>query len=160
MNRISPRIPVSIYGWLGAAGFVLVTATLIVLVLGVGFLNSSNWPTGGDASSHLLYAWLYAEELLFSGHITPWMPEVFGGLPFLSYYFPLPFIVIAFLSKLIGVASAFKWGGFLAAMLLPGAVYIGGRYLLKLTWVAAVFGAMGALAFVLHEQNLLYTLLI
>ena len=28
----------------------------------------------------------------------PWVPEVFGGLPFLSYYFPLPFIVIAVLS--------------------------------------------------------------
>ena len=114
------RIKIKATGWIGDIVFTLGAATLIAMTLGVGFLNSSNWPTGGDAASHLLYAWLYAEELLFSGHITPWMPEVFGGLPFLSYYFPLPFIVIAFLSKLIGIASAFKWGGFLAAMLLPG----------------------------------------
>ena len=116
-------------------------------------MNSSNWPTGGDSASHLLYAWLYAEELLFSGQIVPWVPEVFGGLPFLSYYFPLPFIVIASLSKLLGFAVAFKWGAFLAAMLLPGAVLVGSRHLIKLSWPAALFAALGALAFLLHEQN-------
>ena len=144
---------IKISGWVGDAAFTLAAATLIALTLGIGFLNSHNWPSGGDAASHLLYAWLYSEELLFSGHITAWLPEVFGGLPFLSYYFPLPFIVMALMSKLIGVASAFKWGSFLAAMLLPGAVYVGSRHWLKLSWPAALFGALGALAFVLHEQH-------
>ena len=147
------RIKIKAPGWIGDIVFTLGAATVIALTLGVGFLNSSNWPTGGDSASHLLYAWLYAEELLFSGHITPWVPEVFGGLPFLSYYFPLPFIVIALLSKLIGIASAFKWGAFLAAMLLPGAVFVSSRHWLKLSWPAALFGALGALAFILHEQN-------
>lgn len=127
-------------------------AALIVSVLGLRFLNSSNWPTGGDAASHLLYAWLYGDEL-FSGRIIPWVPEVFAGMPFLSYYFPLPFIVISTLSKVIGVAPAFKWGSFLAAMLLPGAVFVAGRRWLALPWPAAILGALGALAFVLHEQN-------
>lgn len=153
MSRLSPRVLEKLPGWFGAAVVTFTAATLVALTLGIGFLNSPNWPTGGDAASHLLYVWLYADELLFSGHITPWVPEVFGGLPFLSYYFPLPFVVMALLSKLVGVASAFKWGSFLAAMLLPGAVFVGSRHWLKFSWPAALFGALGALAFVLHEQN-------
>jgi hypothetical protein len=132
---------------------VIALAYLVLSVLGISFLNSDNWPTGGDAASHVLYAWLYADELLLSGHLTPWVPEVFGGLPFLSYYFPLPFVVIALLSKVIGFAPAFKWGGFLAAILLPGAIYIGSRTLLRFTFLPSLFAALGGLAFLLHEQN-------
>lgn len=139
--------------WLADLFFTLTTAALIASVLGIAFLNSSNWPTGGDAASHLLYAKLYADDLLFKGQILPWVPEVFGGMPFLSYYFPLPFIVIALLSKPLGLATAFKWGGFLAAMLLPGAVFTASRRWLGFTWQAAFFAGLGALAFVLHEQN-------
>lgn len=133
--------------------FVLAAGALVANTLGIAFLNSPNWPTGGDAASHILYAWLYADSLLFSGNVIPWVPEVFGGLPFLSYYFPLPFIVIALLSKLIGFAPAFKWGSFLAAMLLPGAVFVAGRRWLGMPWPGALFGGLGALAFLLHEQN-------
>jgi tetratricopeptide (TPR) repeat protein len=140
-------------GWIADALFTLVCAGLIASILGVTFLNSKNWPTGGDAASHLLYAKLYADNLLFSGQILPWMPEVFGGMPFLSYYFPLPFIVMAFLSKLTGLAVAFKWGSFLAAMLLPGAVFITSRRWLGFSWLAGLYAALGALAFVVHEQN-------
>ncbi|MFA6015755.1 MAG: 6-pyruvoyl-tetrahydropterin synthase-related protein [Gallionellaceae bacterium] len=139
----------------GFAEIIVVSAfaALIAATLGIQFLNSANWPTGGDAASHLLYVWLYANELLFSGDLTPWVTEVFGGLPFLSYYFPLPFISIALLSKIIGIAPAFKWGVFLATLLLPGAVFVASRRWLNFSWQAALFGALGALAFLLHEQN-------
>lgn len=133
--------------------FVLAAGALVANTLGIAYLNSSNWPTGGDSASHLLYAWLYADSLLASASVLPWLPEVFGGLPFLSYYFPLPFIVIALLSKLIGIAPAFKWGVFLAAMLLPGAVFVASRRWLGMSWTGALFGGLGALAFLLHEQN-------
>ncbi|MCX7171653.1 MAG: 6-pyruvoyl-tetrahydropterin synthase-related protein, partial [Proteobacteria bacterium] len=139
--------------WLGDISFALAAAALVATTLGIGFLNSPNSPTGGDSASHLLYAWLYADGLLFSGQITPWIPEVFGGLPFLSYYFPLPFVVMALLSAPLGLAAAFKWGAFLAAMLLPGAVFAASRRWLGMSWPAALCGALGALAFLLHEQN-------
>lgn len=154
------RWPERMAGWQRLAGGCLIDALVVVCgvlivatVLGIRFLNSPNWPTGGDTASHLLYAKLYADELLFSGKILPWMPEVFGGLPFLSYYFPLPFIVIAALSKVVGFVPAFKWGAFLAAMLLPGAVFVTSRRWLGFGWMPALFGALGALAFLLHEQN-------
>ena len=131
----------------------LAGAALIATTLGVGFLNSDNWPTGGDTASHILYAKLYADEALWSGQILPWMPEVFAGFPFLSYYFPLPFVVIALLAKALGVASGFKWGVFLASMLLPGAVLGASRYWLRFTWPAAALAALASLGFLLHEQN-------
>ncbi|MCX7176002.1 MAG: 6-pyruvoyl-tetrahydropterin synthase-related protein [Proteobacteria bacterium] len=139
--------------WFGDLTFALAAAAVVAGTLGIGFMNSPNWPTGGDSASHLLYAWLYADGLLFSGQITPWVPEVFGGLPFLSYYFPLPFMIIAGLSAPLGLALAFKWGAFLASMLLPGAVFTGSRRWLEMSWPAALCGALGALAFLLHEQN-------
>ena len=132
---------------------VVAAGALVAHTLGVGFLNSPNWPTGGDAASHLLYAWLYSDRLLFSGQVLPWLPEVFGGLPYLSYYFPLPFVVMAALAEPIGIAPAFKWGSFLAAMLLPGTVFVASRRWLGMSWVQALFGALGVLAFLLHEQN-------
>ena len=63
----------------------IVPASLIAATLGIPFLLSDNLPTGGDTASHLLYVWLYVHELLPSGHVTAWMPEVFAGFPFLSY---------------------------------------------------------------------------
>ena len=143
----------AISGWLADLAFTLATTGLLAAALGIAFLNSDNWPTGGDAASHLLYAKLYADDLLFSGQILPWVPEVFGGMPFLSYYFPLPFIVIALLSKVLGLASAFKWGGFLACLLLPGAVFVASRRWLSFSWAAACFAGLGAFAYLLHEQN-------
>ncbi len=138
---------------LADTALVIFFAGLTAAVLGIRFLNSPNTPTGGDTASHVLYAWEYSRSLLFSGNILPWMPEVFAGFPFLSYYFPLPFIVIATLSKCIGFAPAFKWGGFAAALLLPGLVHVAGRRWFGLPWPAAILGAFGAFAFLLHEQN-------
>ena len=128
-------------------------AALMASLLGIDFLLSTNLPTGGDSASHLLYAWTYAHELLPKGHITAWMPEVFGGFAFLSYYFPLSFISIAGLATLMPFAPAMKFGMFAAAMLLPGAVWMGSVYLLRLPRTVAIWGVLASLAFLLHEQN-------
>lgn len=140
-------------GWLGDLAFLLICANLVAATLGIAYLNSPNIATGGDTASHILYAKLYADGLLFAGHILPWVPEVFGGFPFLSYYFPLPFIMIALLAQPLGFAAAFKWGAFLAAMLLPGSVALASRRWLAFSWPAALFAGLGAFAFLLHEQN-------
>ena len=132
---------------------VLSTAWLIAAVLGVGFLLSANLPTGGDSASHLLYAWLYVYELLPKGYITAWMPEVFAGFPFLSYYFPLSFITIAGLATILPFAPATKIGMFAAAMALPGAIWLGSVYLLRIPRAIAIWGVLASLAFLLHEQN-------
>ncbi len=131
----------------------MLSAFLIASTLGIQFLDSGNWPTGGDSASHLFYAWVYSKKLLFTGQFLPWMPEVFCGFPFLAYYFPMPFVVIALLSKVMGVAKAFKWGAFLASIILPGAIYSCSSRWLKFSFAPSLFAALGALAFLFHEQN-------
>jgi hypothetical protein len=132
---------------------VLASAALVASVLGIQFLLSGNLPTGGDAASHLLYTWTYTRELLPHGHITAWMPEVFAGFAFLSYYFPFSFISIAALAQVLPFAPAMKFGMFAAAMLLPGGVWLGSVYLLRLPRPVAIWGVLASLAFLLHEQN-------
>jgi len=131
-------------------------AWAIASLLGIQFLLSTNLPTGGDAASHLLYAYLYSKEILPSGHITSWMPEVFAGFSFLSYYFPFAFITIAALAQFTAFAPAMKIGMFAAAMLMPGAVWAGSVYLLKQSRYVALWGTLATLAFLLHEQNALW----
>jgi hypothetical protein len=132
---------------------VLVPAVVIASVLGLGFLLSNNLPTGGDTASHLLYVWTYTHQLLPRGQITAWMPEVFAGFAFLSYYFPLSFISIAALASVLPFAPAMKIGMFAAAMALPGAVWLGSVYLLRLPRAVAIWGVLSSLVFLLHEQN-------
>ena len=132
---------------------VLACAALIASVLGADFLLSNNLPTGGDSASHLLYVWTYARELLPTGHITAWMPEVFGGFAFLSYYFPLSFISIAALAQVLPFAPAMKFGMFAGVMLLPGGIWLGSVYLLRLPRTVVIWGVLVSLAFLLHEQN-------
>ncbi|OIN94166.1 MAG: hypothetical protein AUJ20_01590 [Comamonadaceae bacterium CG1_02_60_18] len=141
------------YGLLLDLAVVLAGALLIASVLGIGFLRSGNLPTGGDSASHLLYVWTYARELLPRGQITAWMPEVFGGFAFLSYYFPLSFISIAALAQVLPFAPAMKLGMFAGALLLPGAVWLGSVYLLRLPRAVAIWGVLASLTFLLHEQN-------
>lgn len=139
--------------WLLDCLAVMVPAGLIASILGMPFLLSDNLPTGGDTASHLLYVWLYVHELLPNGHITAWIPEVFAGFPFLSYYFPLPFITIAGLASVTSFGVAMKLGMFAAAMGLPGAVWLGSVYLLRFSRWVAVWGVLASLAFLLHEQH-------
>ncbi len=126
---------------------------LIGALLGWRFLFSGNWPTGGDGASHTFYLWLYGRELLSHGQVTGWVPEVFGGLSFLSYYFPFAFIAIVGLGQLMGEAQAIKLGMFAAAMLLPGAAWLASTRWLKLPRSVALWGVMACLGFLLHEQN-------
>ncbi|TAN53122.1 MAG: hypothetical protein EPN21_02370 [Methylococcaceae bacterium] len=142
--------------------FLLDTAVTLLLMAAVCGVLQPRWlladsiPTGGDTASHYLYASIYAREILPSGHITGWMPEVFGGYPLFSYYFPLPFIVIALLAKVLAFPIAFKLGYCAAAIALPGVVYLAGRRWLNLPPAAALGGALASLAFMLHEQNAIW----
>ncbi|MCP5158844.1 MAG: hypothetical protein H6974_01655 [Gammaproteobacteria bacterium] len=132
---------------------ILFGAAIVVSLLGTVFLVSTNLPTGGDTASHLLYAWTFAKELLPSGHLTAWMPESFTGFPFLSYYFPMPYIVIAILDRVLPFGVAMKLGMFAASILFPGAIWMGSVYLLRLPRSVAIWGVGVALAFLLHEEN-------
>ncbi|NYT46827.1 MAG: hypothetical protein H0A75_03465 [Candidatus Methanofishera endochildressiae] len=111
---------------------------LPVSVLQLNLLLLNHLPTGGDTASHIFYAQQFCQYFPQSG-LTQWLPEVFGGFPFLSYYFPLPFIVIFLLNQILPFSLAFKFAAFLPAIVLPAFVYVISIDFLKLSRYASVF---------------------
>ncbi|NEX64585.1 6-pyruvoyl-tetrahydropterin synthase-related protein [Noviherbaspirillum galbum] len=134
----------------------LLFAVLIASVLHPVLLNSASLPTGGDTASHLLYAWIFAKETFAAGELTSWMPEVFGGFPLLSYYFPLPFIVTALLEPFLGFAAGLKWAMVLPALCLPGVVVLVSRHVLGFRSMTAYCAALGCFSFLVHEENAIW----
>jgi len=130
-------------GWLLVAGISLWVADHTRLDLWI----LPTWTTGGDTASHILYANVF-REWVAEGKISGWMPEVFMGFPAFSYYFPMPFVLGVYLSKLIGLPVAFKFIAMLPAVLLPLGTYVMGA-LLGWPVAARLLGAAGAAGFVL-----------
>jgi hypothetical protein len=130
-------------GWLLAAAVSLWIADHTRLDLWI----LSTWATGGDTASHILYANIF-RDWVAQGRISGWMPEVFMGFPAFSYYFPMPFVLGVYLSKLIGLPVAFKFIAMLPAVLLPLGTYAMGA-LLRWPVAARAMGAAGAAGFIL-----------
>lgn len=124
-------------------------------VLNPYWLNLNHLPTGGDTGSHVFYAYQFCQYFPKHG-LTQWLPEVFGGLPFLSYYFPLPFIVIFLLDQWLPFALAFKWAAFAAAIVMPASVYGISIFCFGFSRIAGLFAGIAALVFLLHEQNAIW----
>lgn len=121
-------------------------------ILTLDWLMLNHLPTGGDTASHVFYAKQFCQYFPQAG-LTQWLPEVFGGLPFLSYYFPLPFILIFLFDQVLPFALAFKFAVFLPAIILPAFVYAISIDFLKLSRFAGFFASISSLALILHEQH-------
>lgn len=134
---------------------ICVTLCLLYIPIGIlqpDLLNLDRLPTGGDTASHIFYIAQFCHYFPSHG-LTQWLPEVFGGFPFLSYYFPLPFIGIFLLNQFLPLALAAKWGMFLAGIVMPAVVYGISVLWLGFSRSAGLLAGIAALAFLLHEQN-------
>ena len=100
-------------------------AALVARVLPWRFVLSTEPMCGGDTGSHF-----YPVARLFeSGSLRPWNPGNLGGEPLLVHYFPLPFLVMAWLGKLVTPGFAFNWLTVLPTFLLPICVFAALRML-------------------------------
>ena len=110
---------------------------------------------GGDTPSHYQTALFLKEVLLPQLKISGWSHGNFCGYPVLQHYFPLPFIIIVFLSYVIPLEIAFKIIFILPLFLLPYAVYflcirlVSNKYL-------ALMGSVASLAFIFNDGNVMW----
>ncbi|OQK16831.1 hypothetical protein AU255_02700 [Methyloprofundus sedimenti] len=141
----------SLHYWLNILAILILLYTPIA-VINPYWLNLNRLPTGGDTASHVFYAFQFCQYFPQQG-LTQWLPEVFGGFPFLSYYFPLPFIIIFLLNQWLPFALAFKWTVFSAAIILPVTVYGFSIRYFGYNRLTSFFAGISVLAFLLHEQN-------
>ena len=90
-------------------------------------LFANTTPAGGDMGAHVWGPNYLRHHLLPHGRVTGWAPDWYAGFPFLSFYFPLPTLVIALASFVIPYGVAFKLVSVSGLIALPVAAYLFGR---------------------------------
>ena len=108
----------------------LVPFAALILVLwkldpGLWFRNSI--PALTDLTGHLVPPMILRDELLPSFRVQGWSDAWFAGFPVYRFYFPLPGLLVASVSTVLGDALALRLVAMLPLVLLPWALFCFGR---------------------------------
>ena len=109
---------------------VLVLAASVLFILSQlqpRLLLANTTPSGGDMGAHVWGPAYLRDHLLPHGRISGWTPDWYAGFPWLTFYFPLPSILIVGLSVLLPYGVAFKLVTVLGLLTLPVAAWVFGR---------------------------------
>src|SRR5688572_27256058 len=107
---------------------------------------------GGDTPCHVPTAAWMKDELLPRWRLHGWYPGAYLGHPLLLYYFPLPFLIMAALSPVVGLPVAFKLGTVGGVFLLPLSAYACFR-LMGFRFPGPLLAAAAAYVFLFVEDN-------
>src|SRR5207248_1531867 len=109
-------------------GVVVALAALYIFwQLRPDLLFAKTTPAGGDMGAHVWGPNYLRDHLLPHGRVSGWAPDWYAGFPFLTFYFPLPSLVIALASFVIPYGVAFKLVSVSGLIGLPVAAYLFGR---------------------------------
>jgi hypothetical protein len=109
-------------------GSVVALAVLFVFSqLQPSLLFANTTPSGGDMGAHVWLPAFLRDHLLHHGRITGWAPDWYAGFPALTFYFPLPSLLIVLLDVVLPYGVAFKLVTVLGVLSLPVAAYMFGR---------------------------------
>ncbi|HZN13832.1 MAG TPA: gephyrin-like molybdotransferase Glp [Acidimicrobiales bacterium] len=109
---------------------------LIVIVASTAFvfwqlrpalLFANTTPSGGDMGAHVWAPAYLRDHLLPHGRLTGWTPDWYEGFPALTFYFPLPSLLIVILDVVLPYGIAFKLVTVLGLLALPAAAYVFAR---------------------------------
>jgi 6-pyruvoyl-tetrahydropterin synthase related domain len=124
---------------------------ILLKALHWNLILSATTAAGGDMGSHHYVATFLREELLPRGRVTGWAPGWFAGIPMLTFYFPLPYALIAALTLPLGDQVAFKVVTVLGLLALPATCW-GAFRVLRLREPAPLLAACGACVFLFMSQ--------
>jgi 6-pyruvoyl-tetrahydropterin synthase related domain len=128
---------------------------VLVRVLHLNLILSHTTAAGGDMGSHHYVAAFLREHLLPRGRVTGWAPGWFGGIPMLTFYFPLPYTLIAALSPLVGSQVAFKVVTASGLFALPLTCW-GAFRVLRLPEPAPILAAAASMPFLFMTSYTIY----
>ena len=128
---------------------------VLVNVLHLDLIFSRTTAAGGDMGSHHYVATFLRTELLPHGRVTGWAPGWYAGIPMLTFYFPLPYALIALLSPVLGDQVAFKLVSASGLFLLPVTSWAAFR-LLRLREPAPLLAATMSLSFLFMTSYTIY----
>ena len=136
------------------AGFAAIYLVL-VKVLHLNLILSRTTAAGGDMGSHHYIDTFLREHLLPHGQVTGWATGWFAGLPMLTFYFPLPYVLIAALTPLVGNQIAFKLVTASGLLLLPLTCW-GAFRVLRLPEPAPLLAAAASVPFLFMTSYTIY----
>ena len=90
-------------------------------------LFANTTPTGGDMGAHVWLPWFVEHHLLPHLRITGWTMDWYAGFPVLTFYFPLPILMIVAANVVLPYNIAFKLVTALGLIALPVAAWAFGR---------------------------------
>lgn len=100
---------------------------IVVWQLHPSLLLSNTTTAGGDTGAHVALPAYLRDHLLPHGRITGWSPEWYGGYPALTFYFPLPSMLVVAANLVMPYDIAFKLVTVLGLVTLPVAAWAMGR---------------------------------
>ena len=110
------------------SSLVVGAATLFLLAqLQPGLLVTNTTPAGGDMGAHVWGPAYLRDHLLPDGRIAGWAPDWYAGFPWLTFYFPLPSLLIVLVDLFLPYGVAFKLVAVLGLLTLPAATWAFGR---------------------------------
>jgi hypothetical protein len=83
--------------------------------------------SGGDTGAHVAMPAFLRDHLLPHGRLTGWSPDWYGGYPALTFYFPLPSLIVVVFGLVLPYGIAFKLVTVLGLLTLPVAAWAFGR---------------------------------
>jgi uncharacterized membrane protein len=111
--------------------------------------------SGGDTPSHHYIAFYLKNYLLPKLRITGWSPDWYAGFPFLTFYFPLTYILIVILSYILPFVIAFKIVTVLGVFLLPICTYTSLK-LMKFEFPIPILATILSIYFLFSESFTFY----
>jgi 6-pyruvoyl-tetrahydropterin synthase related domain len=128
---------------------------VLVNVLHVDLILTRTTAAGGDMGSHHYVAEFLRTELLPRGKVTGWAPGWYAGIPMLTFYFPLPYSLIALTSLVTGPQIAFKLISASGLFLLPLTTW-GAFKVLRLPQPAPILAALASMPFLFMTSYTIY----
>ena len=116
---------------------------------------SSSTPAGGDMGAHVWGPAYLRDHLLEQGRITGWAPDWYAGFPYLTFYFPLPALLIVALNSVLPYTVAFKVVSVVGVCLLPLAAYAFGR-LMQFRYPTPALLGVATVPFVFDRFHTIY----
>lgn len=147
--------PYRLWGLLSTAAVFLAIYVTLFYFYRPSLLFSLTTTAGGDTGAHHYPAMYMIKELLPHFRLTGWAPGWYAGMPMFTFYFPLPFLLIAILNVVLPYVLAFKLITALGVFLLPVTAYAFGR-LLRIRPPFPQLAAAAAVGFLLMESYSIY----
>jgi len=110
---------------------------------------------GGDTGAHNYLAKFFVDELFPNFRMTGWDMGWFAGTPMFTFYFPVPFFLIALLSKIFAFNISFKLVTILGSFILPAAIYYFGKSF-RFKYPYPELASIGAIAFLYMDSFAIY----